>query len=184
MYDLPSTKQGIKLMHAVCGYPVKSTWRKAVKAGNFVGWPLVTARNVKNYYPETNKTPKGHLNQWRKNVRSTKPKPMESSDATTLRGGNGRDVYTKVYEVCNTVFTDHTGQFPTQYQNGNKYIMVMVEIDSNGILVEALNSQKDTELTRSYQSMMERLKKSGIAPKKHVLNNEVSEAMNTVIREE
>ena len=93
-------------------------------------------------------------------------------------------MYTKVYEVCNTVFTDQTGQFPTQSQNGNKYIMVMVEIDSNGILVEALNSQKDTELTRSYQSMMERLKKSGIAPKKHVLNNEVSEAMNTVIREE
>jgi hypothetical protein len=27
---LPSTEQAIKWMHAVCGYPVKSTWIKAV----------------------------------------------------------------------------------------------------------------------------------------------------------
>ena len=69
MYDLPSTEQAIKWMHAVCGYPVKSNWQKVVKAGKFVGWPLVTARNVKKYYPETNETPKVHLNQSRKNVR-------------------------------------------------------------------------------------------------------------------
>ena len=63
MYDLPSTEQAIKLMHAVCGYPVKSTWLKAIKAGIFVEWPLLTAKNVSNYYyPETNGTPKGHLN--------------------------------------------------------------------------------------------------------------------------
>jgi len=37
VYDLPSTEQAIKWMHAVCGYPVKSTWIKAVKAGNFTG---------------------------------------------------------------------------------------------------------------------------------------------------
>ena len=33
VYDLPSTEQAIKWMHAVCGYPVKSTWLKAIKAG-------------------------------------------------------------------------------------------------------------------------------------------------------
>ena len=31
----------------------------------------------------------------------------------------------------------------------------MVKIDSNGILVEALNSRKDADLTREYRSMME-----------------------------
>ena len=34
VYDLPSTKQAIKWMHTVCGYPVKSTWLKAIKAGD------------------------------------------------------------------------------------------------------------------------------------------------------
>ena len=32
VYDLPSIEQAIKWMHAVCGYPVKSTWLKAIKA--------------------------------------------------------------------------------------------------------------------------------------------------------
>ena len=95
-----------------------------------------------------------------------------------------RDVYTRVYDVRNTVFSDQTGQFPTRSQRGNKYIMVMVEIDSNAILVEPLKSRKDPELTRAYRAMMLRLKRAGIIPKKHVLDNEVSEAMKDVIREE
>ena len=56
VYDLPSTEQAIKWMHAVCGYPVKSTWIRAIKAGNYVGWPLLTERNVSKYYPETDET--------------------------------------------------------------------------------------------------------------------------------
>ena len=47
-----------------------------------------------------------------------------------------RDVYIKVYDVCNKVFFDQTGQFPTRSKRGNKYIIVIVNIDSNAILVE------------------------------------------------
>ncbi|KAL7515343.1 hypothetical protein ACHAXN_013496 [Cyclotella atomus] len=61
VYDLPSIEQAIKWMHAVCGYPVKSTWIKAVKAGNFVGWPLLTEKNIAKYYLEADETPKGHI---------------------------------------------------------------------------------------------------------------------------
>ena len=43
-YDLSSTEQAIKWMQAVCGYPVKSTWLKAIKAGNYVGWPMLNER--------------------------------------------------------------------------------------------------------------------------------------------
>ena len=59
----------------------------------------------------------------------------------------------------------------------------MVEIDSNAILVEPLKSRKDAELTRAYHSLMMRLKDAGIVPRKHVLDNEVSSAMKTVIRD-
>ena len=67
---------------------------------------------------------------------------------------------------------------------GNKYIMVMVEIDSTAILVDPLNSRKDPESTRVYQEMMLQLKGVEIIPKKHILDNEVSEAMSDIIREE
>jgi hypothetical protein len=35
VYDLPSVKQAIKWMHAVCGYPVKSTWIKGSQSRQF-----------------------------------------------------------------------------------------------------------------------------------------------------
>ena len=88
VYNLPSTNQAIKWMHAVCGYPVKSTWLKAIKAGNYVGWPMLNERNVQKYYPETIETAKGHLNQMRKNMRSPKAKsaPLETCDTSQLHG--------------------------------------------------------------------------------------------------
>ena len=58
VYDLPSIEHAIKWMHAVCGYPVKTMWVKAVKAGNFVGWPLLTVKNINKYYPKTDEMPK------------------------------------------------------------------------------------------------------------------------------
>ena len=186
VYDLPSIEQAIKWMHAVCGYPVKSTWLKAIKAGNFIGWPLLTTANVKKYYPETDETHKGHMNQARKNVRSTKvkSKPLETCNTDNLRGKKARDVYTKVYDVRNTMFSDQTGQFPKRSKRGNKYIMVMVEIDSNAILVEPMKSRKDAEMIRAYSVLMSRLKRAGIIPKKHILDNEISENMKNIIRDD
>jgi hypothetical protein len=88
VYDLPSTEQAIKWMHAACIYPVKSTWFKAIKAGNYVGWPMLNECNVQMYYPETTKTAKGHIKQTRKNVCSTKAKtaPLEICDTSQLHG--------------------------------------------------------------------------------------------------
>ena len=191
VYDLPSTEQAIKWMHAVCGYPVKSTWVKAVQAGNFVGWPMLNVRNVKKYYPETSETPKGHMAQTRKNVRSTKSKPFEECNTEKLFKRKKRDVYIKIYdveefrttrlpkEIRNTIYSDQTGQFLKVSLRKNKYIMVMVEIDSNAILVEPMKSRKDGEMKRAYEHLLLRLKRAGAQPKKHALDNKVSESMKT-----
>ena len=69
-----------------------------------------------------------------------------------------RDVYTETYRVRETMFSDQTGQFPTRSQRGNKYIMVMVEIDSNAILVEPMKSRKDEEMIRTYNALLLQLK--------------------------
>jgi hypothetical protein len=105
-------------MHAVCGYPVKSTWIRTIKAGNCIGWPLLTEKNVQKYYPETNKTDKGHMNQTRNNVRSTKTKakPFEEAKITTLCSKKVQEVYTKVYDARETIFSDQTGEYPMQSQ--------------------------------------------------------------------
>ena len=164
-------------MYAACGFPVKSTWIKAIEAGNFKGWPLLTVKKVKKYYPETTETPKGHLNQVRQNVRSTKPKPFEEPNTNKLRGKKNKDVYVKVYDIKEKVYSDQTGRFPKTSMYGNKYIMVMVEVDSNVILVEPMKSSHDDEMKRAYKHLMLRLKRAGIKPKKPVIDNEVSNSM-------
>jgi hypothetical protein len=86
--------------------------------------------------------------------------------------------------VRETIFSDQTGQFPTQSQSNNKYVMVMVEIDSNAILVEPMKSRKDQEMIRAYDTLVKRLQRAGVRPKKHVLDNEISENMKDHIRDQ
>jgi hypothetical protein len=81
------------------------------------------------------------------------------------------------------MFSNQTGQFPTQSQRGNKYIMVMVEINSNAILVKPMKSRKDAEMIRAYDTLLLRLKGAGIVPKKHVLDNKVSKNMKNHIQD-
>ena len=71
-----------------------------------------------------------------------------------------------------------------QSQQGNKYIMVMVEIDSNAILVKPINSRNDHKLARAYRVLMKRLQHAGIVPKKHILDNKISEETKTIIKDE
>ncbi len=44
VYNLPSTKQSIRYLHAAAGFLVKSTWMQAIKAGNYVTWPRLTPK--------------------------------------------------------------------------------------------------------------------------------------------
>ncbi len=55
--------------------------------------------------------------------------------------------------------------------------MVMVKINSNAILIEPMKSRKDEEMIWAYNALLLQLKRAGIVPKKHVLDNEVSENM-------
>eukprot|EP00804_Cyclotella_cryptica_P012260 CCRYP_013845-RA/>CCRYP_013845-RA protein AED:0.45 eAED:0.45 QI:0/-1/0/1/-1/1/1/0/146 len=61
--------------------------------------------------------------------------------------------------------------------------MVMVEIDSSAILVEPIKNRTDAELTRAYSALMLRLRRAGIVPRKHVLDNEISAAMKDIIQD-
>ena len=45
-----------------------------------------------------------------------------------------------------TISADQTGQFSKKLQRDNKYIMVMVKIDSDFILVKPMTSRKDKEM--------------------------------------
>jgi hypothetical protein len=69
-----------------------------------------------------------------------------------------------MYDVRETMLLDQTGRFLMRSQSGKKYIMVLVEINSNAILVELMKSRKDAEMIQGYSALLLQLKKAGIIP--------------------
>jgi hypothetical protein len=109
--------------------------------------------------------------------------PFEELYSTQLCGRNEHDIYTKVYDTREIIFTDQTGKFPTCSQAGHQYIMIMVEINSSAILVKPLKNCTDAELTRAYTNLMLCLHRASIQPCKHILDNEISQAMKDLIQD-
>ena len=62
----------VRYMHAAAGFPVRSTWLKAIKNGNFNSWPELTYNNAAKYCPQSIETMKGHMVQSSQGVISTK----------------------------------------------------------------------------------------------------------------
>ena len=72
VYELPSTKQIIQFHHATAGFSTKAMWLKAIKAGFYATWLMLTAITVIKYFPESEETQKGHMQQNRQGIQSTK----------------------------------------------------------------------------------------------------------------
>ena len=72
VYELPSTKEIVRYLHACAGFPTKTTWLRAIKAGNYATWPHLTAKAVRKHFPESDETAKGHMKNVKQGIRSTK----------------------------------------------------------------------------------------------------------------
>ena len=64
----------VAFLHWCAGSPQLSTWCKAIDAGFYRSWPGLTSKLVRKHMPQSTPMIKGHLDQQRKNIRSTKPK--------------------------------------------------------------------------------------------------------------
>ena len=73
-YDLPSVESLVRYFHAAARFPVRTTWLKDIKVGNYCTWPGLALANATAYCPSADETIKGHIVQSRQGVRSTKPK--------------------------------------------------------------------------------------------------------------
>ena len=94
------------------------------------------------------------------------------------------DVTIQVWDLRKTTYSDQTGAFPLQSYHGNHYVMVLVEINLSGILVEPLKYRYAKELKGGYTHLIQRLRAAGVRPKKHVMDNKVSEMMRDTIEKE
>jgi hypothetical protein len=151
VYSIPSTEGKIKFLHAAAGYPVEDTWTKAINAGNYLTWPGLSAKAVRCNFPESNETQKGHMKKQRRNVRLTRIKIKESvSQAPSTKQTKMQDMYIKVHNVTNTMYSSQMGCFPALSRSGNQYIMVLVEVDGNYIDAEPMKNRSAGSMIKAY----------------------------------
>ncbi len=72
------------------------------------------------------------------------------------------------------MYTNQTGQLLKKSSGGHQYIMVLIEIDSNAILVKAMKNRTTGEMIQAYQVLVDCLCSAGVTPKMHILDNECS----------
>jgi hypothetical protein len=130
--------EAIQYLHAAAGPPVPSTFIKGIEAGHFVTWSTLSAQHVRKYLEKSEATTKGHLNQTRKNVRSTRPKkkvtaPYEEVEYEPHITKRTNVVYAAIHELEGHTYTKLTGRFPTASSRGYKYILVLYDYDGNNI---------------------------------------------------
>jgi hypothetical protein len=77
-------------------------------------------------------------------------------------------------ELKGTIATDLPGRFPTTSGQGNSYVMIMYDYDSNTINAVAIKNRKKESLIKGYNEMYEDIQKAGINPVLHRLDNETS----------
>ena len=90
-------------------------------------------------------------------------------------------VYDLADEMERKMYSDQTGRFPTRSYQGMQYIMVVFDTISDAILVEPMRDRTAGEMVAAYQKSVDRLKKAGMEPKMHILDNEISREFKEAI---
>jgi hypothetical protein len=186
VYNLPSKAEAVRYLHAALGFPTKETMLAAARAGFLTSWPGLNVTAIHKHFPESIETQKGHMKHQRQGVRSTKI-PIIQADVTEedrlaieqemkALKQKQRDIYIKIWEEKELVYSDQTGKFPTTSSRGNKYLMVLYYIDGSYIMMEPMKLRHENEMIRAHNVLIERLKSRGFYPKKQLLDNEISKA--------
>ena len=195
---ITSDKQAdsVAFAHATLFSPALSTLEKAIDAGFLTNFPGLTKQALKKYPPASIPMIKGHLDQSRKNQRSTKTKQVQfTSSATNTNdeepfypsdhnAAHSHYCFASIVEPTNTVHTDLTGRFLTASSRGNNYIFVLYDYDSNAILTEPIKNRKAESIVEAYCKIHGTLCRAGLKPKLQRLDNECSTSLKEFMLDE
>ena len=142
---------------------------------------MLTATVVNKHFPESEETQQGHMRNIKQGIRSTKekikPTTLKLSDGTnvTMPLKKHHDIYMSIDNLRETICTNQTGSFPIRSRSGNRYILILRDIDRNAIFSEPMRNRTTGEMIQAYQAALKRLCLSGAKPKKHILDNKISD---------
>jgi hypothetical protein len=132
----------VSFAHASLWSPVLSTLATALDKNYVTNFPGLSSCAFRNHPPHSAATIKGHLDQSRKNQRSTKtsftliepntaPEDLETFPPAPVDGARSHSCFVSTVEITGQTCTDQTGKFITPCSTGNNYLLVLYDYDSN-----------------------------------------------------
>jgi hypothetical protein len=154
---------------------------------------------INQYYPNSDKSVKGHLKDHCQGIQSTKQKTLEKiiGNKTVRIQIEGKKspfhhipiakthkAFFRIEDLSSSIHTKQIGVFPFTSQCGNRYIMVAIHLNANYIFVKPMSSRSKEEMIQAYEKIINRMRLAGLGLKKHTLDNEATEAFKQCIREQ
>jgi hypothetical protein len=193
VYELQNKQDIVRYLHQACCSPVPSTWIKAIEAGHFTTWSGLTTDLVRKHLPKSiATTTKGHLGGQPQGLQSTKakhpnlsPESEHPSVMTTAKppAVRTRWVFMKPIKITGQIFSNQTGRFPITSSQGNKYIMVVYDYDSDAIITEPITSRNKIELLCPHTKIHTILTGRGLKPVLQKLDNKAPGKLQTFMRQ-
>jgi hypothetical protein len=129
VYELRNTGALFQYLHKSLFSPTKSAMLQAVKDGHLITWPGLMEDAINKHLKLMPATAMGHMNQRRKNVRSTSKTPIADQPTPDTDLGTKTHLVYAVVVDQGQLYTDLTGKFRLRSSKGNSYVMVCYVYD-------------------------------------------------------
>ena len=191
----------VAFAHASLFSPSITTLRKAIDNNFLHDFPGLTSKSIRKFPPTSIATAKGHLDQTRKNQRSTKqpPRMIELFPINVIEDAElDNDLYpppldtertyhcystTLAIEQTGQIYTDQTGKFLVIASSGATQLFVLYDHDSNSIHAVPIKTKSAFDILNAYKTVHNTLMLAGLTPKQHRMDNECSSILKEFITE-
>jgi hypothetical protein len=130
---------------------------------------------------------KGHMDKARKNQNSSKmhSEPAEPTDEfpAVLTDARSHFCYAAVMEPTGQVYSDQSGKFVQPYSNGNNYLFILYDYDSNLIMAEPMKTRSAQSILGAYKTVHSKLCNARLKPQLQRLDNECSAALKGFMKD-
>ena len=133
-------------------------------------------------------TEKGHLDQERLNLQSTKTDLTNADDDYHPTQGNGVKTYEYAsiilpFHARTTSYVDLAERFHNRSSRGNEYIYVLYDYDSNTILAQPVKNRHAKTLTTAWETLHNKQTNHLHQTKHYIMENEVSQELKLALKE-
>jgi hypothetical protein len=95
----------------------------------------------------------------------------ERTDVTNVHAlPRMKNIYIKIYNATKMMHSNQTGHFPATSSRGNKYIMMLVEVDGNYINAEPMKNKSGGSMIKAYLALWDQHTATGTVKHKDTHN--------------